>query len=192
MESGPGLAIVIVVAIVMLLAVGITLALVRRLVVICGPHEVLVLSGKQGGPRLITGGRVMRMPIVERLDRFDVLPLRLPVEARRASALGGTRVSIELTAEVRVPTHDPVAVRNAVERFLGRSREEMALVCGQTLEDALRQLVAELSPEALESDPAAFEEALARAASDDLTRLGFRLESVRVKHVRQTGTLSAS
>ncbi len=54
---------------------------VQGLICICQPNEVLVLSGSRvarKGYRIIKGGRAMRLPLFEVVDRMD--PTNMPIE----------------------------------------------------------------------------------------------------------------
>ncbi|MGB7415220.1 MAG: flotillin family protein, partial [Thermosynechococcaceae cyanobacterium] len=60
----------------------------KSFLVICKPNEVVILSGRKwrtpGGQRIgyrvLTGGRAVRIPIVETVKRMDVTTMAVPVE----------------------------------------------------------------------------------------------------------------
>src|SRR5207247_2578292 len=78
---------------------------------------------------------------------------------------------------------DPAHVRNAVERFLGASMTQIALVARQTLEGVLREVLAQLTPEEVNQDRLKFAESLVQNAKDDFEKLGLQLDVLKVQHV---------
>jgi flotillin len=74
-------------------------------------------------------------------------------------------------------------VRNAVERFLGTTPEQIAVVARQTLEGVLREVLAQLTPEEVNEDRLKFAETLKQHAQDDFDKLGLELDVLKVQHV---------
>ncbi|HBB36253.1 MAG TPA: flotillin [Cyanobacteria bacterium UBA8803] len=157
---------------------------------ICKPNEVLILSGRKHrtkdgqevGYRVLTGGRAMRIPIVETVKRMDVTTMPVRVEVRNAYAKGGTPLNIQAIANVKIST-DPSVVGNAIERFLDRDRSELARVARETLEGYLRGVVATLTPEELNEDRLSFAERIASDVSRDLNKLGLQLDTLKIQSV---------
>ncbi len=155
-----------------------------------GLHEALVVSGvKRVGPdgvargyRVIgPGGIVVRRPIVERVDRLDLTPVHRPFELPNIYTSDGA-VRIEAVATVAI-ARSPPRIYHAVERFLGRSAEEVAAVGVQTLEGVLRSATAPLTTAEVATSPEAFVRhvlELGQHAGDDLG-LVLGLEVLRVE-----------
>ena len=74
-------------------------------------------------------------------------------------------------------------MRNAVERFLGMSNVQIAVVARQTLEGVLREVLAQLTPEEVNEDRLKFAETLKQNAQDDFDKLGLELDVLKVQHV---------
>ncbi|HEY9609555.1 flotillin family protein [Allocoleopsis sp.] len=157
---------------------------------ICKPNEVLILSGRKRrtkdgqeiGYRVLTGGRAIRIPIVETIKRMDVTTMPVRVEVKNAYAKGGTPLNIQAIANVKIST-DPAVVGNAIERFLDRDRSELTRVSRETLEGYLRGVVATLTPEELNEDRLSFAERIASDVSRDLTKLGLQLDTLKIQSV---------
>ena len=157
---------------------------------ICKPNEVLILSGRKRrtkdgqevGYRVLTGGRAIRIPIVETVKRMDVTTMPVRVEVKNAYAKGGTPLNIQAIANVKIST-DPLVVGNAIERFLERDRSELTRVSRETLEGYLRGVVATLTPEELNEDRLSFAERIASDVSRDLTKLGLQLDTLKIQSV---------
>jgi flotillin len=74
-------------------------------------------------------------------------------------------------------------VRNAVERFLDATPDQIAIAAQQTLEGVLREVVSQLTPEEVNEDRLKFAETLVDNARDDLDKLGLELDVLKVQHV---------
>lgn len=163
---------------------------IKSFLCICKPNEVLILSGRKRrtkdgqevGYRVLTGGRAIRIPIVETIKRMDVTTMPVRVEVKNAYAKGGTPLNIQAIANVKIST-DPAVVGNAIERFLDRDRSELTRVSRETLEGYLRGVVATLTPEELNEDRLSFAERIASDVSRDLTKLGLQLDILKIQSV---------
>lgn len=157
---------------------------------ICKPNEIVVLagrkhrsaSGKQVGYRVLTGGRALRIPVLETVKRMNVTTIPIRIEVRKAYAKGGTPLNIQAIANVKIST-DAAIVGNAIERFLDCDRSELARVAQETLEGYLRGVVATLTPEQLNEDRLRFAERIATDVSKDLRQLGLQLDTLKVQSV---------
>ena len=163
---------------------------IKSFLCICKPNEVLILSGRKRrtkdgqnvGYRVLTGGRAIRIPIVETVKRMDVTTMPVRVEVKNAYAKGGTPLNIQAIANVKIST-DPAVVGNAIERFLDRDRSELTRVSRETLEGHLRGVVATLTPEDLNEDRLSFAQRIASDISRDLTKLGLQLDTLKIQSV---------
>lgn len=157
---------------------------------ICGPSEVLILSGRKHrtkdgrevGYRVIFGGRTICIPILETVKTMDLRTMPVPVEVRNAYSKGGTPLNIQAIANVKI-SNDPEVVGNAIERFLDRDRSEIARVARETLEGNLRGVVSTLTPEQLNEDRLRFAEHIAEDVSRDLAKLGLQLDTLKIQSV---------
>jgi flotillin len=183
-------------------AVGVLLVVwfIRQFLYIAQPNEALVFSGARHkledgtevGFRIVKSGhRAIRIPILERVDRLDMTIIPIDVVVRNAYSRGNIPLEIHAIANVKIHS-DPRWIRNAVERFLGRSRREIQVVAEQTLEGALREALAQLTPEEVNEDRLKFAEKLIHAAEDDLQKLGLGLDTLKIQSVSdQTGYLDS-
>ena len=165
--------------------------LLKQFLLISRPNEALVFSGKQsrgpGGevlPYAIVkqGARGIRIPILHRVDRLDMRLLPVDIRIQNAYSAGNIPLKIHAIANVKICS-DPRLIRNAIERFLGQSKHEIMMVAKQTLEGALREVLAQLTPEQVNEDRLAFAENLSRSAKDDLDKLGLQLDTLKIQSV---------
>lgn len=194
---------------------GLLLALLaaRQFLYICRPNEVLIVTGRrrlvdgqEDGPVIVLPhghsslaarypgvgrGHTWRLPVLERIDRMDITGMSIDVVVRDAYSIGNIPLQIHAIANVKVQS-DPSLLRNAVERFLGQDRREIGLVAQQTLEGAVREVLAQMTPEQVNEDRLAFAGHLMKGAQDDLDKLGIQLDTLKIQNVQDsTGYLDS-
>jgi flotillin len=175
---------------VLIFAVLIAIWGINALVQICDPNKILIISGRKYrradgqtlGYRVIYGGRTFRIPILETVKTMDLTTMPVPIEVTNAYSKGGTPLDIQAIANVKI-ARDEVLVGNAIERFLGRGREEISRVARETLEGNLRGVVATLTPEQLNEDRLQFAERIASDVRNDLVKLGLQLDTLKIQSV---------
>jgi flotillin len=162
----------------------------KNLIYLCGPNEALIFSGarhrdtadRQVGYRVVKGGRGIRIPLLETVDRLDLTNMIIEVSVTNAYALGGIPLSVNGVANVKIAGHSP-AIDNALERFLGMSREEIIKIAKDTLEGNLRGVLSQMTPEEVNNDKITFAEKLLEEAEHDLTKLGLVLDTLKIQNV---------
>jgi flotillin len=164
-------------------------ALVRRLLYVATPNEVLIFCGstrsawnKRIGYRFVRGGRSLRVPFLERVERLDLNMFTVMVNVEQAFTKGGIPLDVQGVANVKLPGEEPL-LANAVERFLGRSRDEIHRIAKETLEGNLRGVLAGLTPEEVNQDKQRFAEQLLEEAEHDMTRMGLVLDTLKIQNV---------
>lgn len=162
----------------------------RYLLRICRPNEILIFSGRKHqaqdgrvvGYRVVFGGRGVRIPIVETVDRMDVSLISVPIAVQGAYSEGGIPLNVHAIANVKIST-DPRFVGNAIERFLGKGKNQIARVAKEMLEGHLRGVLATLTPEELNEDRLKFARQLEASAKPDLEKMGLQLDTLKIQHI---------
>jgi flotillin len=161
---------------------------IKGLVVICQPSEVVIFSGppmlpgQRVGFRSVRGGRGLRIPLLEVVDRMDLTTMSVEVSVTGAYTADGVPINVQGVANVKVDGDSP-GLDNAVERLLGKSREEIAKIARETLEGNLRGVLAKLTPEQVNEDKERFAAELIEEAEVDLGRLGLLLDTLKIQTV---------
>jgi flotillin len=171
-------------------AVTVFIAILRQFLFICRPNEILLFSGRKHhlpdgssvGYKVVRRGWAVRTPLVEMVSRMDMRLFMVEVAVTNAYSKGGIPLAVQAIANVKISS-DPSHVRNAVERFLGTTPEQIAVVARQTLEGVLREVLAQLTPEEVNQDRLKFAESLKANAQDDFDKLGLELDVLKVQHV---------
>jgi len=172
------------------IALTVFIAIVRQFLYICRPNEVLLFAGRKHrlpdgaevGYKVVRRGWALRTPLLETISRMDMRLLMVEVSVSNAYSKGGIPLSVHAIANVKLSS-DPTHIRNAVERFLGMTPEQIADVARQTLEGVLREVLAQLTPEEVNEDRLKFAESLKANAQDDFDKLGLELDVLKVQHV---------
>lgn len=178
-----------VLAVVGVTTVGAAVGLAGNLLYICEPNEVLIFSGRRRstqegarGYRIIKGGRGWRVPLIERVDRLDLTNMIIEVEVTGAYSKGGIPLNVQGVANIKIAGHEP-ALGAAVERLLGKPREEVAKMAKDLLEGNLRGVLSRLTPEEVNEDKIRFAEKLLEEAEHDLGKLGLVLDTMKIQNV---------
>src|SRR5699024_2009416 len=130
----------------------------------------------------VHAGKKIRIPLFHRVDRLDVTNMVIDLNVNNAYSKGGIPLSVRGVANVKIASHQPL-IANAVERFLGMSRERVMQISKETLEGNLRGVLARLTPEQVNFDRQSFAEELSAEAEHDLSKLGLELDTLKIQSV---------
>jgi len=165
--------------------------LITRIIYICAPNEVLIFSGghrkiagedRVVGYRVVQGGRGIRIPLIEIVDRMDLTNMIIELKVHGAYSRGGIPLSVQGVANVKISSKS-AQLASAVERFLGMTREQIMSIARETLEGNLRGVLSTLTPEEVNQDREKFAGELLHEADHDLGRLGLELDTLKIQHV---------
>jgi flotillin len=162
---------------------------VRSLLYVSEPNEALVFSGRtrqlgdrEIGYRLVRGGRSLRVPLLEKVERIDLTTFTIEIVVQNAYSRGGIPLNVVGVANVKVAGEEPL-VNNAVERFLGKPKPEIMRIAKETLEGNLRGVLAQLTPEQVNEDKTRFAQTLIEEAEHDMHRMGLALDTLKIQNV---------
>jgi len=173
------------------LGTGAGVFVIRNLYYICQPSEVLIFAGsrhrvgdsdKKVGYRLVKGGSSIRVPLLEQAFRMDLSNMIIELKVNNAYSKGGIPLTVESVANIKVAGEEPT-IHNAIERLLGKSRQEIEKLAQETLEGNLRGVLASLTPEQVNEDKIAFAKNLLEEAEDDLEKLGLILDTLQIQNI---------
>ena len=161
-----------------------------KLLYVSAPNEALIFSGRAApgratrevGYRVVRGGRALRVPLFELIDSVDLTNIAIDIEVRGAYSKGGIPLNVHGVANIKLPGEEPL-LNNAIERFLGKPRQEIMAIAKETLEGNLRGVLAQLTPEEVNQDKARFAHTLLEEAEHDLNRMGLVLDTLKIQNI---------
>src|SRR5690606_10875901 len=88
---------VLVAAVAVIVGFLILVGIIKKLLFVCGPHEILVFSGRKhrlpdgsiSNYKILHGGRGFRVPLLEKVDRMDMRLFPVEVMVQNAYSRGG-------------------------------------------------------------------------------------------------------
>jgi flotillin len=172
------------------LGTGAGFLVIRNFYYICQPSEMLIFAGrrteledgKEIGYRLVKGGSSLQMPLLERTFRMDLTNMIIDLRVVNAYSKGGIPLTVEGVANIKIAGTEPT-IHNAIERLLGKSRQEIEQLAKETLEGNLRGVLASLTPEQANDDQLAFAKSLLEEAEEDLEKLGLVLDNLQIQNI---------
>jgi flotillin len=171
--------------------IALVLITIARLVVIVPPNMAAAITGRKRaledgssvGYRTVTGGRTMRVPIIERVQWLSLGTIQLEISVQDAYARGNVPLSVQAVANVKIASTPESVFNNAVERLLGKDIREIEGLARETLTGNLRGVLAKLTPEEVNEDRLGFAKHLSEEADHDLKQLGLQLDVLKIQHV---------
>jgi flotillin len=183
------MAILVVLALTGLIVFGALSVILKRLLYVSAPNEALIFSGRarhvgqrEVGYRVVRGGRALRVPFFELVDSVDLTNIAIDIQVKGAYSKGGIPLNVHGVANIKLPGEEPL-LNNAIERFLGRSRQEITVIAKETLEGNLRGVLAQLTPEEVNQDKTRFAQSLLEEAEHDLNRIGLILDTLKIQNI---------
>ncbi len=178
-------------AAVFIVVVLVAIVTIKNLIVIVPPNRAAVITGRNRmltdgqavGYRSISGGRTLRIPIIETVQHMNLETIPIEVFVTNAFSKGNIPLNVEAIANVKIASEPEWVFNNAVERLLGKTETEVRELAQDTLTGNLRGVLATLTPEAVNEDRLGFAKALSEDAGEDLASLGFHLDVLKIQNV---------
>ncbi len=170
------------------IAILLLIAFIKTNVVICRPNEIVIISGRQRkgadgekvGYRIIRGGRGFKTPFVETVSRLSLNSRTIKINLSKVLCQGMIPVEIEGRANIKLAGKSEEGMENAIERFLGKSEENIDKTAQQVIEGNLRGIMASYSPEAANTKRIDVMRATMSEARAELKKLGIVLDSFQI------------
>ena len=167
------------------IAIFLIIAFINYNVVICRPNEIVILSGRQRkgpdgeklGYRIIRGGRGFKWPLIESVNRLSLTTRSIKINLGKVLCSGMIPVEIEGRANIKLAGRSHEGMENAIERFLGKSEDNIDKTAQQVIEGILRGIMAEYSPENANTQRIEVMKQVASRAREELKMLGIVLDS---------------
>ncbi|MEE8348428.1 MAG: SPFH domain-containing protein [Acidobacteriota bacterium] len=167
------------------------LIFIKSNIVICQPNEIVILAGRKrrlpdgsvGGYRVIRGGRGFKWPFIESVARLSLNTINIEMHLPEAMCSGMIPVVVEGEANVKLAGRSEDGMDNAIERFLGKGLDAVIRSSQQTIEGALRGVMATVTPEQANSQRLEIAENVTGKARADLRQLGIVLDFFQIQNI---------
>lgn len=196
-------------------------AILRTLVRVCAPNQVLVVTGtrtqvdgKEYGFRIQRGGWTFVVPYFQSVQALDLSIIPINVRIDGVNSANGITVGADATACVCVDDGDETLLYSAVERLMGKSRDEIQEQIQQTMIGNFRGALNKTTPlqaigmvESIEDvdnresqavpvetegERAQFRWELLNDSTQDLSTFGMRVVSVSLQKIWDTSNYIAN
>src|SRR2546423_10951661 len=147
-----------------------------------GPNEVLVISGRKKGYRIVRGGGTYVRPFREKVQRLSLELMQFDVRSAETYTMHGVPVQVDGVCMVKINSSDP-GVERAAEQFLSRGREDIVRTALQAVEGHLRGAIGALSIEDIYRERQRLVGAVRALASPDLESMGLDIVSLTIRNV---------
>ena len=135
------------------------------------------------GYRVVAGGGVFVIPIIENFEFMNLSNRSLEVDVQKAPNFDGVMTTIEGVANVKFSSETNL-LRVAVERFLGRPDDEVNRIILKNLEGHLRAVVGKMTMEQLIGDKTELNKAVLDEADEDFNKMGIEIDFVNIQDIR--------
>ena len=148
-----------------------------------GPNQALIISGGGREPKVVVGGRVFVMPVLQRVQTLSLQVMTLSPSTNRVYTREGVAVSVDGVAQVKVAGGSE-AILNAAQQFLGKPLQEVADIALQTVEGNQRAILGTMSVEEIYQDREGFAERVREVASTDMASMGLEIISFTIRDIQ--------
>lgn len=172
-------------------ASAVLLAIAREFVHVIPPGFALVLSGRSHetpdgtrvGFRVVTTGRVVRIPILERAEFLDCRHRTTDYKLTGVYSNDGVPHNVHAMVQFRLGSHEPL-VTNAIERFLGRDVKDVETVAQANLEGNLRAVIVATTAEELLNDSKLIVQNILEECQAEMVALGLEIDGLTITTVK--------
>lgn len=171
------------------LKIGLPVIIVAAIIIfLCSIYKVaavdkalIITGGKKPIIKVSGGGFVI--PIFRKAQFFDLCMLTVPADGDEIKTITAVPIVVDWTAQIRPDTSDTEVLRKAIVSFMERGPQGIIDDVKLTLMGSVRSVVANLTPEQVQSDKESFKKAVEEAVIDELKEMGLELVSLNIQDV---------
>src|SRR5438045_3584043 len=147
-----------------------------------GPNEVLVISGRRKGYRIVRGGGTYVRPFRERVQRLSLELMQFDVRTPETYTMHGVPLAIDGVCMVKIESSQE-GIERAAEQFLSRGRDDIVRTAMQAVEGHMRSAVGGLSIEDIYRERQRLVAAVRELAEPDLHAMGLQVISLTIRSI---------
>ena len=167
---------------------GVVITLVVLIAFLCSIYKVaavdkaLIITGGKAPKIKVSGGSFV-IPIFRKAQFFDLCMLTVPADGDEIKTITSVPIIVDWTAQIRPDTRDVGVLQKAIVSFMERGQQGIIDDVKLTLMGSVRSVVANLTPEQVQSDKESFKKAVEEAVMDELREMGLELVSLNIQDV---------
>lgn len=150
------------------------------------PADKAAIVTGLGRAKVITGGGVIVIPVMQRIDYVTLENMSFDVNMQGTLTADAVPIEANGTVVVKIK-NDETMIRSAVEQFnCGReaeTRQHIVETARDVCEGRLREIIADMTAEQLYKDRKTFSERVKEVAEEQLKELGLELKSFTIKGI---------
>ena len=144
------------------------------------PDTAYIISGLRR--KIIIGKASIRIPFFERVDKLKLQLIAVDVKTSSAVPTADyININVDANVNVKVSS-DPALIKLGAENFLNKDTTYVAKVAREVLEGNMREIVGQMTLEAMVNDRKAFADKVQENAAPDLNRMGLEIVSFNVQN----------
>ena len=190
-ESSDITPMILVMSLMLVAYVLVTLIMIKSLLVLCPPNRVAVIAGRKRvapdgrilGYRILTGGRTLRIPVIERVAWLDLTPIPLEITVTRTHPHGV--LDVRCIANVQVSNREGL-LENAAERLLDLNVSDIGRIAEDALEASLIGILDSMTPEDIEDinkHRQKLNQELIEKAEEEIKTIGLELNLLKIRNM---------
>lgn len=166
--------IVLVIALIIILAMGYVKA---------PPDRAFIISGLKKEPKILIGRAGIRVPFLERLDKIYLGQMTVDIKTEQSvPTTDFINVNVDAVAKVRIdPTTE--GIRLAAKNFLNKNSEQITRDLQDSLQGNMREIIGTLTLKSINTDRDSFSDQVMEKASRDMKKLGIEVVSCNIQNV---------
>lgn len=176
-------------------AVGIIVAIVVGLVLVLlcvlgtwkkVPADKAAIVTGLGAAKVVTGGGVIVIPVLQRIDYITLENISFEVGMRGTLTADAVPIEADGVVVVKIKNEESM-IRSAVEQFNcggeANTKQHIMETARDVCEGRLREIIADMTAEQLYKDRKTFSERVQEVAAHQLSELGLELKSFTIKGI---------
>ena len=151
-----------------------------------GPADKAAIITGLGKAKVITGGGIMVLPVLQRIDYITLENISFDVNMQGTLTSDAVPIEANGTVVVKIK-NDEAMIRSAVEQFNcgkeSETKQHIMETARDVCEGRLREIIADMTAEQLYKDRKTFSERVKEVAEEQLSELGLELKSFTIKGI---------
>ena len=150
------------------------------------PADKAAIVTGLGKAKVITGGGIMVLPVLQRIDYITLENISFDVNMEGTLTADAVPIEANGTVVVKIK-NDEAMIRSAVEQFNcgkeSETKQHIMETSRDVCEGRLREIIADMTAEQLYKDRKTFSERVKEVAEEQLAELGLELKSFTIKGI---------